>query len=195
MPAKVKVLYPRFGFDLEWVSTLLNLLNLFFQKVFAGWERHLLTTLILHKQVFCTQLPGVLNRRCFRQAGGATSVDVDHGVIIPQILLSDGLRGLAGHLPHQVRHPLHVRDGVRCVELHVRGQLFSDLGYGQGGLLGEDDSLALDHSKCVKQGALKTFNCSVFSPLTLETFWIAVTCLRLLFIRAGVTPIIPRPIQ
>ena len=139
--------------------------------------------------------PGVLNCRCFGQAGGAACVDVDHGVIISQILLSDGLSGLARQLPHQVRHPLHVRDCVCCVELHVRGQLSSDFGYGRGGLLGEDDSLALDHSECVKQGALKTFDCSVLSPLTFETFWIADTCLRLLLISAGVTPIIPRPIQ
>ena len=102
----------------------------------------------------------MFNRGCLGQAGCAAGVDIDHGVIVPQILLSDGLRGLPGQLRHQVRHPLHVRDGVRRVELHVRRQLSPDLGYGRGGLLGEDDSLALDHSECVKEGALKTFYCS-----------------------------------
>ena len=97
----------------------------------------------------------MFNRGCLGQASGAAGVDIDHGVIIPQILLSDGLRGLTGQLRHQVRHPLHVRDGVRRVELHVRGQLSPDLGYGRGGLLGEDDSLALNNSECVQQRTLR----------------------------------------
>ena len=104
----------------------------------------------------------MLNRGCLGQAGCAAGVDIDHGVIIPQILLSDGLRGLPGQLRHQVRHPLHVRDGVRRVELHVRGQLSPDLGYGRGCLLREDDCLALNNCEGVQQRTLRRI--IFFSP-------------------------------
>ncbi len=133
----------------------------------------------------------MFNCRCLGQTSGAAGVDIDHGVIIAQILLSDDLCWLAGQLCHEVRHSIHVCDGVRRVELHVRGQLSPDLGYSLGCFLGEDDSLALNYSESVQQGALKMF-CYIWDIYKLQ---LQVTCLRLLLISAGVTPTIPRPIQ
>ena len=56
-------------------------------------------------------------------------VDVDHGVVVAEVLLRDDLRGLLGQQLGQAGHPRRVHP-VRTEQLHPGRQRGSDLGNG-----------------------------------------------------------------